>query len=120
MSSQIHPRLEWYGIDLSGSRWRPVTGFCEHNNEMSGPCKMLGSSSLAEQVAACQETLNLTALIQILCFWTLSIVLFLFNTQSFGNWILSSKRRVLNKNRMMDNVQKHNICTIIINFRSYP
>jgi hypothetical protein len=28
-------------------------------------------------------------LIQILCFWTLSIALFLFKTQRFGDWILS-------------------------------
>jgi hypothetical protein len=28
-------------------------------------------------------------LIQLLCFWTLSIVLFLFKTQRFGDWILS-------------------------------
>jgi hypothetical protein len=26
---------------------------------------------------------------QVLCFWTLSIVLFLFKTQRFGDWILS-------------------------------
>jgi hypothetical protein len=28
-------------------------------------------------------------LVQLLCFWTLSIVLFLFKTQTFGDWILS-------------------------------
>jgi hypothetical protein len=29
-------------------------------------------------------------LIQLLCFWTLSIALFLFKTQRFGVWILST------------------------------
>jgi hypothetical protein len=38
-------------------------------------------------------------LIQLLCFWTLSIILVLFNLYV-----------VLNKNRTMDNVQKHNNC----------
>jgi hypothetical protein len=28
-------------------------------------------------------------LLQLLCFWTLSIILFLFGTQRFGDWILS-------------------------------
>jgi hypothetical protein len=28
-------------------------------------------------------------LVQILCFWTLSTILFLFKTQYFGGWILS-------------------------------
>jgi hypothetical protein len=70
--------------------------------------------------------------VQILCYWTLSIILILFKTQHFGDWILSppsgkilltraqlielvpisSFRNiyVLNKNRMMVNVQKCNIC----------
>jgi hypothetical protein len=39
---------------------------------------------------------------QMLRFWTLCVVLFLFK--------IVSKRYVLNKNRTMDNVQKHNIC----------
>jgi hypothetical protein len=25
-----------YGLDLSGSGWRPVEGSCEHGNELSG------------------------------------------------------------------------------------
>jgi hypothetical protein len=32
---------------------------------------------------------NVLYLIQILCFWTLSIVLFLFKTRRIGDWILS-------------------------------
>jgi hypothetical protein len=62
---------------------------------------------------------------QLLCFWTLSVVLFIYKTQRFEDWILSPssgknysygnriqsrKRCVLSKNRTMDNVQKHNHC----------
>jgi hypothetical protein len=65
---------------------------------------------------------------QILCFWTLSVILFLFKTQCFGDWILKTdriqtlKHCVLNKSRMMDNVQKHHICVNVpmsLTFRSY-
>jgi hypothetical protein len=64
---------------------------------------------------------------QILCFWTLPVILFLFKTQCFGDWILKTdgiqplKHCVLNK-RIMDNVQKHNICVNVpmsLTFRSY-
>jgi hypothetical protein len=74
-------------------------------------------------------------LIKLLCFWTLSIVLFLFKTQCFGDdsifafrwnllsWaqsiglILTSETLcVLNKKRTMDNVQKHNNCITILKF----
>jgi hypothetical protein len=50
---------------------------------------------------------------KLLSFWTLSMILFLFKIQHFGGWILSPKR-VLNKNSMMDNVQKLNNCTCSI------
>jgi hypothetical protein len=53
--------------------------------------------------------------IQLLCFQTLSIVLFLFKIQRFGNWILSPTSG-LNKNRTIDNVQKHNSCTYLHNY----
>jgi hypothetical protein len=32
-------RMGWYGLDLSGSKYRPVEGSCEHGNEPSGPIK---------------------------------------------------------------------------------
>jgi hypothetical protein len=71
------------------------------------------------------------------CFWTLSIVLFLFQTQRFEHWILSisvgftrrqrqiplSETLLLNKNRTMDNVQKHNTCVNVPlsqTFRAFP
>jgi hypothetical protein len=31
--------MGWYGLNLSGPRWRPVAGFCEHSNEPSGSIK---------------------------------------------------------------------------------
>jgi hypothetical protein len=29
-------RIEYYGLDQSGSGYRPVEGFCEHGNEPLG------------------------------------------------------------------------------------
>jgi hypothetical protein len=31
---------------------------------------------------------NIITHVELLCFWTLSIILFLFKTQRFGDWIL--------------------------------
>jgi hypothetical protein len=31
--------MGWYGLDSSGSRYRPVEGSCEHGNESSGSIK---------------------------------------------------------------------------------
>jgi hypothetical protein len=28
--------MVWYGLDLSGSVYRPVGGSCEHSDELSG------------------------------------------------------------------------------------
>jgi hypothetical protein len=49
-------RLGWCGLDLSGSRYRPVEGSREHGNEPSSSI-MLGNSSVTAQLAASQEGL---------------------------------------------------------------
>jgi hypothetical protein len=35
-------RVEWCGLDSSGSRYGPAEGYCEHGNEPSGFHEMLG------------------------------------------------------------------------------
>jgi hypothetical protein len=46
--------MAWYGLDLSGSGWGPVEGFCEHGNEPSGPI-IIEKLLVAERLAASQE-----------------------------------------------------------------
>jgi hypothetical protein len=35
----ILDRMGWYGLDRSGSGYRPVESSCEHGNELSGSIK---------------------------------------------------------------------------------
>jgi hypothetical protein len=56
------------------------------------------------------------ALVKILCFWILSIVLSLSkNTVLFIRFMFCNIKRTmfLDKDRTMDNFQKHNICTFL-------
>jgi hypothetical protein len=89
------------------------------------------TNRMSNGAASCDDL----TVVQILCFSTLSNVLFLpktssclyFKTQGFDDWILQSielvgKRvfkykqdGVLDKKRTMDNAQKHNICIIYKN-----
>jgi hypothetical protein len=58
---------------------------------------------------------------QILCFWTLSIVMSLSKNRPVYWNLLKYTGRFLDKDKTMDNVQKHNICTNVPssqNFRS--
>jgi hypothetical protein len=34
--------MEWRGLDISGSEWEHVAGFCEHGNELSASRERMG------------------------------------------------------------------------------
>jgi hypothetical protein len=55
-------------------------------------------------------------LTQLLCSWSLSTILSAFKTRHFGDRIQSPKCVFLNKNRTMDNVEKHNIIILLNQF----
>jgi hypothetical protein len=104
---------------------------CGRKQRVGGSCRKAAKPAISElnrllykQNTATQLMEIFTdlwyAALQLLCFWTLPIVLFLFKTQRFGDWILSpsssrtwneSPSHCVKKNRTMDNnVQKHNNC----------
>jgi hypothetical protein len=82
----------------------------------------------SEQIQIISESLEYIqnyVMLHLLCFCALSIVLFLFKTQRFGDWIPSPSSGgteslyILNKNRTMDNAQKHSKCINILSSQTF-
>jgi hypothetical protein len=50
--------MGWYGFYLSGTRWGPVEGSCETDNEPSGSKKILKIFTVVSCLVDSQEELN--------------------------------------------------------------
>jgi sporulation-control protein spo0M len=73
-----------------------------------------------------QSNCKYTGFVQILCFWTLSIVLSLsknrpvyFSKHKVSETGFCLRLQVKDEDKEMDNVQKHNICTNVLSSQTF-
>jgi hypothetical protein len=58
--------MVWYGLDLSGSGYKPVEGSCEHSDELMVP-SVLWSSWMTEKLLDSQEELSWVSRFHLFC-----------------------------------------------------